>query len=218
MFISNAYLLAQSHLYPATVSCARSDFLTNPETWRCWKLLFTTSLQGSIITFPIRGKREWDKGRERKGDGENRCNFNITADWQNTSHCKAHGLSGTKPGTEHKPISLPTVPCAQKQLKKAVFLVVLIRKSDSLWHELLPNKGCNRWQGKANRPVPFLGAACSLLHSVARVKRAVQPLHPFYHNALHYPFLLALGSNNKEIRPKTNAEFYSVADAWNKPP
>lgn len=53
-----------------------------------------------------------------------------------------------------------TVPCAQKHLMKMVFLVILIRKSDSLWQELLPNKGCNRWQGKANRSVPFLGAAC----------------------------------------------------------
>lgn len=54
-------------------------------------------------------------------------------------------------------------PCTQshvqKYLMKTVFLVILIKKSDSLWQEL-PNKGCNRWQGKANRPVPFLGAAC----------------------------------------------------------
>lgn len=48
------------------------------------------------------------------------------------------------------------------------------------------------------------------------VKWAVQPLYPLYHNALLYPFLLALGRNNKEIGPKTNAESYCVDDAWNK--
>lgn len=64
-------------------------------------------------------------------------------------------------------------------------------------------------RGKQKKPVPFLGAACRPVASSGSSKMSYTTSVP---SLSHYPFVLALGRDNKETAPKTNAESYHVAD------